>query len=49
MDLAARRRRKEMGPQRILGVRTGAAIYSTALMTFCLEVYYRYPKVFGAR
>jgi hypothetical protein len=27
----------------------GGRVYSTALMTMCLEVYYRYPKVFGTR
>jgi len=26
----------------------GGRVYSTALMAMCLEVYYRYPKVFGA-
>jgi hypothetical protein len=26
----------------------GGRVYSTALMTMCLEVYYRYDKVFGA-
>jgi hypothetical protein len=25
----------------------GGRVYSTALMTMCLEVYYRYPRVFG--
>ncbi len=25
----------------------GGRVYTTALMTLCLEVYYRYPKVFG--
>jgi hypothetical protein len=24
-------------------------VYSTSLMTLCMEVYYRYPRVFGAR
>jgi hypothetical protein len=27
----------------------GGRVYSTALMTMCLEVYYRYGKVFGTR
>ncbi len=27
----------------------GGRVYSTALMTMCLEVYYRYPRVFGTR
>ena len=27
----------------------GGRIYATALMTMCLEVYYRYPRVFGAK
>jgi hypothetical protein len=27
----------------------GGRVYSTALMTMCLEVYYRYPKVFGTK
>jgi len=26
----------------------GGRVYSTALLAMCLEVYYRYPKVFGA-
>ncbi|HMS17016.1 MAG TPA: terpene cyclase/mutase family protein [Planctomycetota bacterium] len=26
----------------------GGRVYSTALMTLCMEVYYRYPRVFGA-
>jgi hypothetical protein len=26
----------------------GGRVYSTALMTMCMEVYYRYPRVFGA-
>ena len=25
----------------------GGRVYSTALMTMCMEVYYRYPKLFG--
>jgi hypothetical protein len=25
----------------------GGRVYSTALMTLCMEVYYRYPRVFG--
>ncbi len=29
--------------------REGGRVYSTALMTMCMEVYYRYPKVFGGR
>jgi hypothetical protein len=28
--------------------RDGGRVYSTALMTMCMEVYYRYDKVFGA-
>jgi len=27
--------------------REGGRVYSTALMTMCMEVHYRYPKVFG--
>jgi hypothetical protein len=27
----------------------GGRVYSTAVMVMCLEVYYRYPKVFGSR
>jgi hypothetical protein len=27
----------------------GGRVYSTALMTLCMEVYYRYPRVFGAK
>ncbi|MDF1700352.1 MAG: terpene cyclase/mutase family protein [Planctomycetota bacterium] len=27
----------------------GGRVYSTALMAMCLEVYFRYPKVFGGR
>ena len=27
----------------------GGRVYSTALMTMCLEVYYRYPRVFGTK
>ena len=26
----------------------GGRVYSTACMTMCLEVYYRYPRLFGA-
>ena len=25
----------------------GGRVYSTAMLAMCLEVYYRYPKVFG--
>jgi hypothetical protein len=28
--------------------REGGRVYSTALMTMCMEVYFRYPRVFGA-
>ena len=28
---------------------SGGRIYSTALMTLCIEVYFRYGKVLGAR
>ncbi len=27
----------------------GGRVYSTAVLTMCLEVYYRYGKVFGVR
>ena len=27
----------------------GGRVYSTAMMTMCLDVYYRYPRVFGTR
>lgn len=27
----------------------GGRVYSTALMTLCMEVYFRYPRVFGTR
>ena len=27
----------------------GGRVYSTALMAMCLEVYYRYGRVFGTR
>lgn len=27
----------------------GGRVYSTALLTMCLEIYYRYPRVFGGR
>ncbi len=27
----------------------GGRVYSTAVMAMCLEIYYRYPKVFGTR
>jgi hypothetical protein len=27
----------------------GGRVYSTALMTLCMEVYFRYGKVLGAR
>jgi len=29
--------------------RDGGRVYSTALMTMCMEVYYRYPQVFSVR
>ena len=29
--------------------RDGGRVYSTALMTLCFEVYYRYGKVFGTK
>ena len=29
--------------------REGGRVYSTALLVMCMEVYYRYPKVFGTR
>jgi len=27
----------------------GGRVYSTALMTMCMEIYYRYPRVFGTK
>ena len=27
----------------------GGRVYATATLALCLEVYYRYPRVFGAR
>ena len=27
----------------------GGRVYSTALLTMCLEVYYRYGRVFGTK
>ena len=27
----------------------GGRVYSTAMMAMCLQVYFRYPKVFGAK
>ena len=31
------------------GIQDGGRVYSTALMTLCLEIYYRYDRVHGAR
>jgi hypothetical protein len=31
------------------GVQDGGRVYSTALMTLCLEIYYRYDRVHGER